>query len=57
MLLESEIKLIDKSIHAYKNMIEFLKNEMLDLERKKLIKYTDTDECPKCFNIINKQER
>ena len=48
-----EILLIDRSIEAYKNTIKFLKNQILDLERKKLIKY-DRD-CPECFKIIKKK--
>jgi len=50
-----ETLLIDRSIKAYKNTIKFLKDQILDLERKKLIIY-DKD-CPECFKIIKKKEK
>ena len=34
-LSDDEIKLIDESIAAYKRMIERMKSQILDLERKK----------------------
>ena len=55
-MLANETKLINESIQAYKNTVTFLKSQILYLERKKLIKYTDTDECLKCFKVINKKE-
>tara|TARA_E500000331_G_scaffold350336_1_gene395028 strand:- start:707 stop:874 length:168 start_codon:yes stop_codon:yes gene_type:complete len=52
---EQEIKLINSSIQAYSNMINFFKIQILKLERKKLKKFNKN--CPECFKIINKREK
>ena len=54
-MTEQEIKLIDESIQAYKNMIQFHKNQILELERKKNVVHK-ADDCPECFKfkIYNK---
>ena len=54
-MTEHEIKLIDESIKAYKNMIEYHKEQIRKLERKKLVAYK-AEECPECFKfkIFNK---
>ena len=54
-MTEHEIKLIDESIKAYKNMIEYHKEQIRKLERKKLVAHK-AEECPECFKfkIFNK---
>ena len=49
-MTEHEIKIIDESIKAYKNMIEYHKKQILELERKKLIAHK-AEECPECFKF------
>ena len=49
-MTEHEIKIIDESIKAYKNMIEYHKKQIHELERKKLIAYK-AEECPECFKF------
>ena len=49
-MTEQEIKLIDESIQAYKNMIKFHRKQILELERKKLIEHKAED-CPECFKF------
>lgn len=48
-----ELHLIDRSIEAYKNTIKFLRTQILDLERKKLV--NPSLNCPQCFKIVNKK--
>lgn len=50
MMTEQEIKLIDESIQAYKNMIKFHRKQILELERKKLVVHK-AEECPECFKF------
>ena len=49
-MTEHEIRIIDESIKAHKNMIEYHKRQILELERKKLIAYR-AEECPECFKF------
>ena len=49
-MTKEEIKLIDSSIQAYKNMIEYHKKQILELERKKLVEFKAED-CPECFKF------
>ena len=47
---KDEIKLIDDCIKAYKNMIEYHKRQIMELERKKL-KAHKAEDCPECFQF------
>ena len=49
-MTEQEIKLIDESIQAYKNMIKYHRRQILELERKKLVEFKAED-CPECFKF------
>ena len=44
-MTEQEIKLIDESIQAYKNMIKFHRKQILELERKKIVELPNCSEC------------
>ena len=44
-MTEHEIKLINKSIESYKNMIKYFKKQIHILERKKLVVHDDCSEC------------
>ena len=49
-MTKQEIRLINESIQAYKRMIQYHKEQILELERKKLVEHKAED-CPECFKF------
>ena len=47
---KDEIKLIDDCIESYKNMIKYHRQQILELERKKLPE-RKAEDCPECFKF------
>ena len=49
-MTEHEMKLINESIQAHKNMVEFHKARIFELEIKKNTAH-EAEECPQCFKF------